>query len=273
MKAPFSRLTTSMLLVIGVAACRSVIDPLPSQALPIRAPQAYALWWSLTEACSGVTRDFDAIEWYVVPGAKTIRVNGREYHGYAWPESGRIVVAEQVLLEGPFVRHEMLHVLTGHGHSREYFLERCGGVVACGGDCAAEVGPETDPPANASEIDGEDLDVAIRIDPVSPSIQAHNGWIALTVSATNKSSDPVWVRLHPVAPEETASATFGVIIECVSECGLRSSYEFITGHRIGFGAGQSRRLVFDYNLSLGQYSARGFFNRDTTTATRFDVKP
>ena len=261
------------LLVIGIVACSSVVDPLPSEAVPMPAPQAYALWWRLTEHCSGAARDFDAIKWYVVPGATTIRINGREYHGYAWPKSGRIVLAEQVLLKGAFVRHEMLHALAGSGHSREYFLERCGGVVVCGGDCATEVGPEINPPASASEIDAEDLDVAIRIDPANPSIRNDSGWIALTVSATNIRSDPVWVRLHPVAPEEPASATFGVIIDCISGCGQRSSYEFVTAHRLGFGAGQSRRLVFDYNLSLGEYTVRGLFNSDTTAATRFETRP
>jgi hypothetical protein len=262
-----------MLLVIGVVACRSVVDPLPSEAVPMPAPQAYALWWSLTEACSGVTRDFDAIEWYVVPEAEMISVNGREYHGYAWPESGRIVLAERAILKGALVRHEMLHALAGPGHERKYFLERCGGVVACGGDCSAAVGAEIDPPASASEIDAEDLDVAIRIDLANAPPQGDSGWVALTVSATNTDSNPAWVLLHPVAPGEPASATFGVIIDCISGCGHALSYEFVTGHRIGFGANQSRRLVFDYDLPLGGYFVRGFFNSDTTAAMRFDMRP
>lgn len=240
----------------------------------MRPPQAYALWWKLTEACSGVVRDFDAIKWYVVPGASAIEVGGRSYHGYVWPRSGRIVLAEQVVLQGAFVRHEMLHALTGDGHSRQYFLERCGGVVVCGGECVADAGDDVDPPSQATEVTANDLDVTLSIDPANPSIHTDSGWVAFTVSATNVRSNPVWARLQPVAPGSPASATFGVIISCVPGCAqARWSYEYAIEPRIGFQAGQTRRLMFDWNLSPGGYLVRGFFNSDTTESTRFSVAP
>ena len=36
---------------------------------PMAAPDVYRTWWAKTEACSGLTGDFDRVQWEVVPGA------------------------------------------------------------------------------------------------------------------------------------------------------------------------------------------------------------
>ena len=59
-------------------------------------------------------------------------MSGREVGGYWTPGSNSIVLAGNGVLEGSFVRHEMLHALTRapKGHKREDFLDKCGGVVS-----------------------------------------------------------------------------------------------------------------------------------------------
>lgn len=50
-----------------------------------------------------------------------------------YSEGNRIVMVQQEATWNIGVRHEMLHALLHVGtHPREYFLERCRGVVYCG---------------------------------------------------------------------------------------------------------------------------------------------
>jgi hypothetical protein len=109
----------------------------------------YAQWWAETQACALRTGDVASIRWYVVPGVahfRTVRGDGvASYHA----ATRRIVVAEEALLSGPVVRHEMLHALLGDvaGHPGDAFLGDCAGVVSCRAECRREAGrPVPRPP-------------------------------------------------------------------------------------------------------------------------------
>ena len=129
--AAVSRGLVILASLLRVAAC-TIVDPLPPTAKRFSPPSVYGAWWSMTEACSGTTASFNAIEWYVVPTVQLFRHDGQDVAGYYDSRRHRIVLAQPGQLYGPLVRHEMLHAINGApGHPRSQFLGRCGGVVVC----------------------------------------------------------------------------------------------------------------------------------------------
>jgi hypothetical protein len=239
------------LLTLVTVSCGEITGPFPQGAVLIDPPRVYEMWWRLTESCSGITGDYSHVRWFQVPNASEILVNGRPYQGYWTQAQDRIVI-------------EMLHALTGEHHTHEYFMDKCGGVVACQEECLTEAGDAPPPPADAPTIDVSDLTVESHLMSSDPSIASDTGWAAITITARNPRNEPVWVSLRSVAPTETASATFGYDSRCISgECGGDGGYNFIWENRIGFAAGQTRRFVFDRVVRAGTYAFRGFFNADT----------
>lgn len=261
------------LLASAIISCGGITEPaFPTGAVPMQPPRVYAMWWQLTQACSGITGNFASVRWYVVPNASQIVVNGRAVQGYWWSDENRIVVASSEVLQGQLVRHEMLHALTGAGHSHEYFMDRCGGIVACEADCLNEAGDNPAPPVNAPVINPNDLSVETSIQPADPSVATDSGWVAITITAQNVQAVPVWVRMTPVTPGETGAANFGYVVRCISgSCWGEEAYNYVYADKVGFAGGQTRRYVFDRQLLPGTYSVRGFFNVDTTNTSTFQV--
>jgi len=87
-------------------------------------PAVYREWWSQTEACSGLTGDFDSIEWLVVPGNSFSCSSGR-CAGH-WQSRHQIYIASDWTMHEMVVRHEMLHDLLGRpGHPNPPFGQGC----------------------------------------------------------------------------------------------------------------------------------------------------
>jgi hypothetical protein len=115
----------------------------PAGETSIQAPAFYREWWSRTEACSGLTGDFDTVRWFAVPG-----------HGFECPSgtcAGRWERGHRIFISADFesnelvVRHEMLHELIGHGgHPNPPFGPECpltwsswqGAVAGIGSDAS-----------------------------------------------------------------------------------------------------------------------------------------
>jgi hypothetical protein len=107
-------------LALALAGCG--FDVAGEQAMA--APDVYRTWWSKTEACSGLTGDFDRVEWEVVPGPSFTCSSG-QCAGH-WESSHRIWIADEYVNNEMVVRHEMLHDLLGHsGHPNPPFGEGC----------------------------------------------------------------------------------------------------------------------------------------------------
>mgnify|MGYP001792898880 FL=1 len=53
------------LLVALLCGCGS-FEPAHDQR--ITPPSSYEVWWSRTEACSGLSGDFASVQWFTVPG-------------------------------------------------------------------------------------------------------------------------------------------------------------------------------------------------------------
>jgi hypothetical protein len=261
------------LFAAGVLSCGGITEPpFPANAVPMQPPRVYAMWWQLTQTCSGITADFASVRWYVVPNVSQISVDGHQVQGYWWSSGNRIAVVGSQLLQGQLVRHEMLHALTGPEHTHKYFIDKCGGVVACEADCVTEAGDTPPPPVDAPTVNASVLSVETSVQPPDASISTDSGWVGITVTARNIQTLPVWVRMTPVAPGSPAVATFGYVVECISGgCGGGDEYRYLIADKVGFSAGQVRRYLFDRRLEPGTYALRGFFNVDTISTATFQI--
>ena len=272
--ASVARGITSLLAVASLLSCEYPTAPaFPDDAVPFAPPERYALWWGMTEACSGRTGDLASVRWYVVPGVRTIVVNGKEYSGYWYGRPDRIVLAGESRFDGALVRHEMLHVLLGPvGHPRVPYLTSCNDIVACVGECETDAGGRPTPAADAPVLDPRDVGTRVDLVPAAPAESIDSGAIAVIVSITNPRAEPVWVRLTPQAPGDRVSHTFGYTFDYddPAQIGLRA-YAFTKETRFPLGANETRRWVYDGDIWAGRYGVRGWFNTDTTARFVIDV--
>jgi len=232
----------------GVSACGHLVDPpLDSHAVSFTPPSVYARWWAMTESCSGSTGSLNAVSWYVVPEANYVSLNGDSVAGYWTLASNSIVLAGSVANDGSSVRHEMLHALTRTGlHQRSYFIERCGGIVACSGKCLTEGGPPPSPDASAARIASDSLELGVSLVPEAPSTSVDGGFFTLIVSATNSRPYPVVVTLDA----RRFGRTF--FFQMFGSAGGTGSAAYLTDPEVTFfRAGETKHQYFDFSISDG----------------------
>lgn len=110
--------TTSALVML--AACG--FDP--GDNSPMSPPAVYRVWWARTEACSGLSGDFDRVQWSVVPG-DGFKCSSGTCAGH-WEPDHHIYLSQDWTTNEMVVRHEMLHDLLGRpGHPDPPFGEPC----------------------------------------------------------------------------------------------------------------------------------------------------
>ena len=131
MKALWLRWSVALGLVL-VCSCESPKEPLPAGAIALDPPPIYRVWWTEVEACSGITSDVDAISWYYVPNTGVFPVGSDpNVDGYRQPYHHSITLAGFNVNDALLVRHEELHaILHNVGHPTEYFVQKCGSIVA-----------------------------------------------------------------------------------------------------------------------------------------------
>jgi hypothetical protein len=87
-------------------------------------PDFYRAWFAKTEACSGITGDFDRIKWFEVPGNEFDCPSGQCVG--RWNTDHSIFISQAWTDNEMVVRHEMLHDLIGHpGHPDPPFGSPC----------------------------------------------------------------------------------------------------------------------------------------------------
>lgn len=122
MRGDFRWLPLALGAVLGCAADASA----PSTHERFEAPAVYRTWFASTQACSGLTGDFERLRFYRVPGDEFACPSGMCVA--RWTDAHEIFVAEAFLQNEMVLRHEMLHDLIGHaGHPDPPF-----GDAGCG---------------------------------------------------------------------------------------------------------------------------------------------
>jgi hypothetical protein len=107
-------------LLLAALACG--FDPAGDKAMD--PPAVYRDWWAKTEACSGLSGDFDRIQWQVVPGHSFSCASGA-CAGH-WEAGHEIFIAHDWTQNEMVVRHEMLHdLLNRSGHPDPPFGVGC----------------------------------------------------------------------------------------------------------------------------------------------------
>jgi hypothetical protein len=103
-----------------LAACG--FDPAGSQ--PWEPPAVYQQWWVKTEACSGLSGNFDRVEWMIVPG-ESFPCSSGDCVGH-WEPGHKIFLASDWSTHEMVVRHEMLHdLMRRSGHPSPPFGTGC----------------------------------------------------------------------------------------------------------------------------------------------------
>ncbi len=187
------------LLTFVVAGCDLITGPaFPSQAEPLDPPAVYRVWWEITESCSGLQGRFEDVEWFVVPGSRSFVFRGRTVGGAWFRSRNAIVVVPDGVLEGAFIRHEMLHaLLQGCGHTRREFLNLCGGTVSCNQECIRDAGAAPPVPASVPHVAPNFLDLAVSVQPPTPGASIMDGYFSVTVRVRNPAANSVFVDLPP----------------------------------------------------------------------------
>jgi hypothetical protein len=283
----FSSVGIVCLCLAAAVACAAdtvIGPPLPDGSVLFTPPAYYAEWWSMTEACSGLDGSLASVAWYSTPPTAVLVSAAENPDGY-WTSAGnRIVLREELIGQGSFVRHEMLHALAQvPGHPRSQFLERCAGTVGCDPHCIADAGPPPVPPADTPLVPPDSFDLAIELsrDTVSPS--PNGGYLAVTVSARNRASHAVVAAVPLVGSQPALPLTFAVDMVRDSHLGATSetgmSHLVLDSEALFFAAGETKRQVFDFMapqdiLSLtGSYHVTGMFGRVVTPSRLFMVAP
>ena len=258
--------------VIGAylfSGCVSATTPLPPGSTVFTRPASYQLWWSMTEACSGLSADLSRITWYFTPGTSQLPGRSDDAQGL-WIQNGdRIVLADSARLIGPLVRHEMLHALIGpgqHGHSRELFVGRCGGIVSCEDACLRDAGPPPPPGKHVLVMSAESLQVTARAIPELPSASQYGGYFALVIQARNNRPDSVVIPL-PDGDATVGGRSFGYVVTGSSQYVAFNVISSDVGVRI-FGPGETKLEAFDllagalgtrHDLTVGDFNVFGSF--------------
>jgi len=235
----------------------------------------------MTEACSGRTGKLSDIEWYVVPGATTVRNAGTDVAGYWSSNDNSIVLSGESQMDGSVVRHEMLHALLfGGGHPRSIFLGTCGGIVACVDACVDDAGPPPTPADNTLRVPPDSIEIDVKINPAGPSGSELGGYFTLTVTARNPATHAVVV----VLPSSDGGRWRESFAWWMSGGAMRIGENVLAydPEVTYFAAGETKRQVFDCHVNgdedyetipPGEYVVDGSYGGHRAAARSLTLAP
>lgn len=246
------RAAAGALLLVWLWACGCDATGLPHGAQRFTAPAQYRAWWALTEACSGLHGDFNAVTWYVVPHADSFSLEGASVNGVWYGgRPNRIVLGDSVKFVGSLVRHEMLHALLQVvGHPRQQFLGNCSDIVVCIEKCVSDAGGPPDTSGGAPLLATSALSAAVLIAPDTESVSADSGWVTVTLSVTNTTRSPgrVQVPVSDSTPLTDVNLHWRPPDIVAGEDAFFLDYYFTLAP--SDSAGSVRRVVFDEQVTL-----------------------
>jgi hypothetical protein len=269
--------------VLGLAACGdSIVDPpLPSDAQVFSPPGVYSTWWSMTQACSGLTGSLAAVTWYKTDEEVHDVNTGDVVLGYWSGASNRIVLTTTSVLDGGTVRHEMLHALLRvRGHPRNQFLGKCAGTVPCEGPCIQDGGPYPTPPEVPIHVTSASIDLTVDVEPRNPTPAQDDGFFTITVMARNSSAH--WATVAPSLAGDDTTRTFSFDVRNVTSGGITESDVALDPSERIFAPGETKKQVFDFSIGdspfgqqllPGNYTVRGGFSDYWSADSTFVIGP
>lgn len=261
-----------ILSLAGACDVESVL--LPDAARPFEPPPVYTTWWQLVRGCSGSTTNLESVRWFTVPGS-IVSLDGRRASAVWIKDGNRIVVAEDHLLRGDLIRHEMLHAQVGvAGHPRSLFLGACAGVVACTDGCVEEEMPI---PVDVARVPADSLALRVAVVPSSPSASQDGGHFVAQVTATNPSPFPVLIE---GMTGEIATRGFGFDLRGPTG-GYAESIQVADPSSILFAPGETKSYLFDFfvgstatpYVGVGDYLLFGTFNNERSEGLEVSIRP
>jgi hypothetical protein len=128
------RLALLLLLALG---CESFGPAIPEALVPFRyqdnplgnnTAEYYPQWWAAMEACSGLHRSIDHLEWLYWPAEAGRYIPTGEEHVVGHYDRGRdaIWIVERGLTHQTWIEHEMLHALLPEPGHHQAAWDRCG---------------------------------------------------------------------------------------------------------------------------------------------------
>lgn len=277
LRGPLARRVAGLACLITCGCNHTVEPPLDPRAVPLSPPAVYARWWTMTEACSGLSGAFSHVNWYVVPGSADVSVNGDLVTGYYTAGDNKIVLAGEAIYDGGTVRHEILHALRRRpGHSRADFLEHCGGVVNCSGNCVMDAGPLPPVDPGIARVSSAALTVGVRVVPEHPTAAEDEGVFTIIVTARNPLPYPV---LLDIAPGTMQSFSYRLTANIG---GFGSAVPIRDPGVTRFAAGETKQQLFDFVLgdtiqgfilSPGLYAITGGYDRNSVTNYGISIGP
>ncbi|MGH7651665.1 MAG: hypothetical protein ACREMS_07455 [Gemmatimonadaceae bacterium] len=278
---PFRGLAVSTLLAGSIAlfACSGIVDaPIPTGAQLFSPPPVYTTWWNLTQSCSGISGSLASISWYDSGASLENPQTGEGLAGY-WDRAGNdIVLTHASTVDGPTVRHEMLHALLRQpGHPRTQFLGKCAGVVDCEGQCVVDGGPITTP-AGAIRVPSDSIDVSLEVAPINPTSANDGGFFSLTVKARNHGTH--FLVITNDSPAAGPTDTFSFDVEGPAQ--LQEGEVESDSSQITFAPGEEKLQVFDFRigdspflrqLQAGTYTISGAYAHHSTVPISVVIGP
>ena len=281
MSRPFRRLTLALWPLLALALACEEVTALPPGSQSFVPPPEYRLWWSMTEACSGLHGSFSSVDWYVVPGTTELPGTHGEYQGEWFVQGNRISLASAEQFDGSLVRHEMLHALLGvDGHPRNEFLDRCAGTVVCVEECMHDAGAFPDAPAGTPIVSASTLQIGVELQPTPTSATEYDGYFALIVTAHNSADHAVIVRLPPYG-DDNLGVSFSYLMGTDDQNGVGTFVLAYDPQAVFFRPGETKHQVFDMrigneyqgNIEPGNYIAFGAFANVKGAAQPITMSP
>lgn len=104
-----------ILFVLLFAGCENPLAPYtPDGAVKFDPPPPFRTYWEDVEKDSGLSGDFDSVQWFVVEGGPW-EYEGRLVRG-GWSKRGnRIFIADTHMQDTRVIFHEILHALLREG--------------------------------------------------------------------------------------------------------------------------------------------------------------
>lgn len=116
------RYRLAIVAVLGLVSACDAFSPTELGAVRFTPPPSYRAAWLEAQSCTGRHRDFDQIEWWVVPNVTSFDDDNEGWvMGSYNDRHGRITIAGDYLSHPMVVRHEMIHALgfqRSHPHNQ-----------------------------------------------------------------------------------------------------------------------------------------------------------